>query len=127
MSSLISANNIQTVSAGLKMLKVGSTEIPTTKEGYLVNLCDWSEEVAEKIAINEGIELTEQHWEIIHLLRQFYQEFDLSPAMRPLVKYIKKHLSEDKAKSIYLLKLFPESPPKLGAKIAGLPRPANCL
>jgi tRNA 2-thiouridine synthesizing protein E len=47
--------------------------------------------------------------------------------MRPLSKYIKQELGADKAGSIYLLTLFPGSPAKLAAKIAGLPRPENCL
>lgn len=97
------------------------------KDGFLINLNDWSVEVAIQLAAMEGIELTEAHWEIVHALREFYNEFDLSPAMRPLTRYLKEKLGEDKAKSIYLLTLFPGSPAKLAAKIAGLPRPENCL
>jgi tRNA 2-thiouridine synthesizing protein E len=47
--------------------------------------------------------------------------------MRPLVKQVREQLGEDKANSIYLMQLFPGSPAKLLAKIAGLPRPTNCL
>jgi len=103
------------------------TALSLDKDGFLLNLDDWSEEVAKELARKEGIELTEAHWEVIYKLREFYAEFDLSPAMRPLTKYLKANLGADKAGSIYLLKLFPESPAKLGAKIAGLPRPENCL
>lgn len=97
------------------------------KDGFLLNLDDWNETVAQQLATNEGLELTAAHWEVIYKLRDFYAEFDLSPAMRPLTKYLKTHLGADKASSIYLLKLFPQSPAKLAAKIAGLPRPENCL
>jgi len=97
------------------------------KEGFLRCLEDWNREVAELLASREHIVLTEQHWEIIELLRQFYQQFELSPAMRPLVKYIRQHLGDDKASSLYLLQLFPGSPAKIGSKIAGLPKPDNCL
>jgi len=96
-------------------------------EGYLLDLASWSEATAEQLADVEGIELTPAHWELIHLIRQFYQEFDLSPAMRPLCKYIGIHLGPDKGRSIYLLQLFPGSPAKRLAKIAGLPKPENCL
>lgn len=109
------------------MLRVSGRTIPTDAEGYLENLLDWNPDVAELIAQNEGLKLTEAHWEIIELIQRFYAEFDLSPAMRPLVKYTTHHLGAEKGKSIYLLSLFPGSPPKLAAKIAGLPRPANCL
>jgi tRNA 2-thiouridine synthesizing protein E len=106
---------------------VSDQAIPTDKDGYLLNLHDWSIVAAEKIAQQEGITLSPQHWEIIHLIRDFYSAFELSPAMRALVKYANAKLGQDKGNSIYLLKLFPGSPPKLAAKIAGLPRPANCL
>jgi tRNA 2-thiouridine synthesizing protein E len=96
-------------------------------DGFLKNLEDWNEQVAEALAQQEGIELTAEHWEILLLLRRFYQEFDVSPAMRPLSKYIRAELGGDKASSIYLLQLFPGSPAKVAARIAGLPRPENCL
>ncbi|MCL4106550.1 UNVERIFIED_CONTAM: hypothetical protein GTU68_009684, partial [Idotea baltica] len=97
------------------------------KEGFLRDLEDWSIEIATQIAAGEGIQLTEPHWELIHLIRQYYQEFDSSPSMRPLVKYTRLELGEAKGKSLYLLSLFPGSPAKIGSKIAGLPKPDNCL
>lgn len=97
------------------------------EEGYLLNLQDWTPQLAHQLAQELGLELTDAHWEIIHLLREFYQEFEVSPAMRPLVKAVSKKLGAEKGRSIYLMTLFPGSPPKLAAKIAGLPKPANCL
>ncbi len=97
------------------------------KEGFLRNLQDWSPAVAEQLAAAEGITLDERHWELIHLLRDYYQRFDSSPAMRPLVKFCKQQLGDAKGNSIYLMGLFPGSPAKIGSKIAGLPKPDNCL
>jgi tRNA 2-thiouridine synthesizing protein E len=97
------------------------------KEGFLRNLSDWNTAVAEQIAAAEQLELTPAHWEVIDLLREYYQAFDDSPAMRPLVKYCGLKLGADKGRSIYLMSLFPGSPAKLGSKIAGLPKPDNCL
>lgn len=96
-------------------------------DGYLKNLAEWNEQVAQQLALQEGITLGASHWEVLLLMRGFYEEFGLSPAMRPLIKYIRQHLGEQKGSSIYLLTLFPGSPAKLAAKLAGLPRPANCL
>ena len=97
------------------------------KEGFLRNRADWSPEVARQLASAEGIELEDAHWEIIQLLRRYYEDYDSSPAMRPLVKYCARELGPDKGKSIYLMSLFPGSPAKIGSKIAGLPKPDNCL
>ncbi|MAF17859.1 MAG: sulfurtransferase TusE [Oceanospirillaceae bacterium] len=97
------------------------------KDGYLCNLSDWNTDVAEYLASTVNIKMTPEHWEVITLLRQFYTDTGISPAMRILVKMVKKALGPDKGNSIYLLTLFPDSPAKLAAKIAGLPRPTNCL
>lgn len=99
----------------------------TDPQGFLTNLDDWDEAFALSCAEAEGIALSDAHWEIIHLLRAFYAEFDLSPAMRILVKHTKEKLGEEKGNSIYLMTLFPGSPAKLASKIAGLPKPTNCL
>lgn len=97
------------------------------KEGFLRRLEDWRPEVAEQLAAAEGIALTPEHWQVIELLREYYAEFDASPAMRPLVKYCARKLGADKGSSLYLMRLFPGSPAKIGSKIAGLPKPDNCL
>ncbi|WP_444900574.1 TusE/DsrC/DsvC family sulfur relay protein [Microbulbifer sp. VAAC004] len=108
-------------------LTVNGREIPLDKEGYLRDLNDWSRDVAEELAHAEKIELTNAHWEVIELLQEFYRQFELSPAMRPLVKFIGQHLGSEKGRSIYLMQLFPPSPAKIASKIAGLPKPTNCL
>lgn len=97
------------------------------KEGFLRDYKAWSKLIAQQLAAQHSIQLTDPHWEIIDLLRRFYIAYDHAPAMRALVKYTAQELGEDKGRSIYLLKLFPGSPAKLGAKIAGLPKPDNCL
>ncbi len=99
----------------------------TDKEGYLLDLADWNKEVACRIAKAHGVLLTESHWEVIELLRDFYARHEVSPPMRPLVGRVRELLGADKGTSLYLLRLFPGSPAKLAAKIAGLPRPTHCL
>lgn len=101
--------------------------IALDKDGYLRHLDDWSVAVAEQLAATDGITLEAAHWEIINVLRDFYAEHGLSPAMRPLVKLVTRELGPDKGRSIYLMKLFPGNPALLASKIAGLPRPTNCF
>ncbi len=96
-------------------------------EGYLYDLSCWTPALAEALATEEGIELTDEHWEVIHVLRGFYQAYQLSPAMRPLVKAVAAELGPEKGRSIHLMKLFPGSPAKVAARLAGLPKPENCL
>ena len=109
------------------MIEFNNTQIETDKQGYLLDHTQWCESLAPIIAAEENIELSEAHWEVVRFVRDFYEEYNTSPAIRMLVKAMAKALGEDKGNSIYLMTLFPESPPKQAAKIAGLPRPANCF
>lgn len=102
-------------------------DIPRDNEGYLLNVSDWNKEIAYEIALEESLELSEAHWEIIELLRNFYQEFEQSPAMRIMVKQASIKLGKEKGNSIYFMRLFPGSPAKIANKVAGLPKPLNCL
>lgn len=102
-------------------------EIALDAQGYLINVNEWSEELAERIASEEGLELTEAHWEVIHFVRHFYLEFNTSPAIRMLVKAMGQKFGEEKGNSRYLFRLFPDGPAKQATKIAGLPKPVKCL
>ena len=111
----------------VRFLQIAGQNIALDGEGYLKSLADWNERVAEQLADNEDISLSPAHWEILHLLRGFYQKHGLSPATRALVSLVKRELGADKGRSIYLMKLFSSSPAKMASKIAGLPKPDNCL
>jgi len=111
----------------MNTLTVGARTLELDKDGYLVDLNEWSDEVANALAAAEGLELTPDHWQILELLRQFYAEFQLSPATRPLIKYTALKLGPQKGNSLHLNTLFNGTPAKLAAKLAGLPRPTNCL
>lgn len=111
----------------MNTLIVDSRPIEVDQEGYLADLNDWSEPVAEALARQEGLTLEDEHWEILRLLRAFHDEFQLSPATRPLIKYTALKLGPDKGNSIHLNCLFKGTPAKLAAKLAGLPKPSNCI
>ncbi|WP_404362454.1 TusE/DsrC/DsvC family sulfur relay protein [Marinobacter sp.] len=97
-------------------------------EGFLENPADWTPDLAVEIAREQNIELDESHFEIIRLLRSFYKRHDISPpSNRLFVKAVREELGEEKGNSIYLMQLFPGTPAKTACRIAGLPRPTNCL
>lgn len=109
------------------MLEFNNQQIETDKQGYLLDYTLWSKELAPLIATQENITLSVQHWEVINFVRDFYIEYNTSPAIRMLVKAMAKALGEDKGNSLYLYKLFPKGPAKQATKIAGLPKPARCI
>ncbi|GAB5380628.1 MAG: TusE/DsrC/DsvC family sulfur relay protein [Aliiglaciecola sp.] len=102
-------------------------QIPTDKAGYLLNIEDWQPELAPVLAATENIELDENRWEVVNFVREFYLEFNTSPAIRALVKAMANKYGPEKGNSRYLQRLFPKGPAKQATKIAGLPKPAKCL
>ncbi len=109
------------------MFDYKGTQIQTDKEGYLVDFTQWEEEMIKILAMNEGIEITDNHLEVILFVRKFYEEFNTSPAIRMLVKAMEKEYGPEKGNSKYLFKLFRKGPAKQATKLAGLPKPAKCL
>ena len=99
----------------------------TSEEGYLANPSDWSIRIAEFMAHEDSCCLTENHWIVIHLIRDYYREHQVAQGVRILVKQIGKKLGKDKANSRYLYQLFPEGPAKQACKYAGLPKPTGCI
>jgi TusE/DsrC/DsvC family sulfur relay protein len=97
------------------------------EEGYLVNLSDWSVELANHLAKIENIEMSPNHWEVVNYLRKYYDEYQIAPAVRVLTKAIGKALGPDKGNSAYLYELFPYGPAKQACKIAGLAKPTGCI
>jgi TusE/DsrC/DsvC family sulfur relay protein len=94
--------------------------VQTDAEGYLANKDDWSEELANELANEAGIQLGDEHWKVLNAARALESESGSSPGLRKISKR-----SETPIKSIY--KLFPDGPAKLIAKIAGIPKPKSCL
>lgn len=95
--------------------------IETTANGYLVNIEDWSEALAEVIAKEEGLELTQKHWDLMNYLRDEYiNNGGNQPNTRNIVKAMSDKWNEKIAqKDVY--ELFPKDPSKQGGRIAGLP------
>ncbi|SKA36423.1 sulfurtransferase TusE [Photobacterium toruni] len=109
------------------MLEFNGVQIDTDAQGYLKNVEDWSEDLVPLLATEEAIELSEAHWEVIRFVRDFYLEFNTSPAVRMLVKAMAKQYGEEKGNSRYLYRLFPKGPAKQATKLAGLPKPVKCI
>ena len=111
----------------MSSIDVNGKQLETDEEGYLVNRDDWSEEAAGTMAEADDCELSQNHWEVINFLREYYEEYQIAPAVRVLTKAIGKKLGKDKGNSKYLYELFPYGPAKQACKYAGLPKPTGCV
>jgi tRNA 2-thiouridine synthesizing protein E len=94
----------------------------TDPDGHLFELGEWSEESASKLAAEEGIQMTDEHWEVVRFLRDDYREHGNTRGSRALLDALTKRFdSRGGKKHLYLL--FPNGPVTQGCKIAGLPLP----
>ena len=101
--------------------------IQTTNEGFLLQWQDWTESAAHQLAQNADIQLTAQHWTVIHAVREFYQQYHSTPPLRVLVKLLQERYGPTCGTSLYLQQLFPPTAARQIAKIAGLPKPKKCI
>ena len=108
-------------------IEVNGATLDTDEEGYLIDLNEWSETAADKMAVDDGCGLSENHWEVINFLREYYEEYQVAPAVRVLIKAIGRKHGKDKGNSKYLYELFPYGPAKQACKYAGLPKPTGCI
>jgi tRNA 2-thiouridine synthesizing protein E len=91
------------------------------EDGHLKDFRDWCPEWVEYVRIDQGIKaLTEEHWNLIRILQDYFRENGSAPMARILSK-----AAGLKMKRIF--ELFPKGPGKGACKIAGLPKPKGCV
>ena len=98
---------------------IAGVNLDLTEDGYLKNLSQWNKEVALEIAKEEGITMTDRHWDVITYLQdQFKKEKPLS--IRSVGKSGVVTIKE-------FYDLFPQGPLKKSSRIAGIPKPVSCI
>ena len=80
-------------------IEVNGKSMETDEEGYLANINEWEPGVAEVMAKEDDLELTDEHWDIINFLREYYEEYQIAPAVRVLTKAVGKKMGKDKGNS----------------------------
>ncbi len=101
--------------------------IKLSEAGWLENLDEWSEGLAKQVAINENIgDLTEEHWDIVNLAREYFQDNGAVCEPRNFTKIMKEKYGKDRSSQKYIYSLFPTGLIKCANKVAGLPRPKGC-
>jgi tRNA 2-thiouridine synthesizing protein E len=97
------------------------------EKGYLLDSGLWTAEVASIMALADGLKLSDDHWVVLHIFRDYFARFDIDPPMRALVRSTREQLGADKGNSRYLYQLFPAGPATQACRYAGLPRPVSCI
>ena len=106
-----------------RALRVGGREILVDSEGYLINLDDWSEEFARALAREEHLELTDEHWQVIRFIRDYYHDHRVQPQVRVMIRHFTERWGPERGSNHYLHDLFPRGgPQKQGNRLAGILR-----
>lgn len=103
-------------------------ENPNTSDpkraAHAVDLQDWDEEQGQRNAEQEGIEMTDEHWEVVQRLRDYYLENGPSENGRELGDMLDNEFADQGGRK-HLHRLFPEGPVAQGMRILGLPVPPH--
>ena len=106
-----------------KIIQVNGEDIMTCGEGYIVNLNDWSVDFTIALAAHEGLVLTEEHWDVIRYIRDFYDAHRVQPNVRAMIKHFRTEWDSERGNNSYLHKIFPKGgPQKQGNRLAGIRR-----
>lgn len=98
----------------------------TDADGFLQDANQWNKGIAEYMAKGCGITLTLEHWNVIGILRNYYQEYGYPPQMKIIAREMKKMLGEEKGNAWYFHELFPQGQYNQAFKIAGISVSFSC-
>ncbi len=105
----------------MNSLVIKGNTIALRGDGGLMDIHDWSPELAEEIAKSEGLELTQEHWDVIDTMREYYHEYNTSPILKLLRRELRKKFGPERASDEELARLFPNGVQYQGTRIAGVP------
>jgi tRNA 2-thiouridine synthesizing protein E len=98
---------------------IAGAPVDVNEEGYMTDPSQWNEDIAVEIAKEEGIELTDKHYEVLHYLRDKH----IAGEQLTIRKVGKSGITDIKG----LYQLFPGGPLKKSSRIAGIPKPSSCV
>lgn len=105
---------------------MNNTEVALNETGWLKNCDDWNEEIAVEIAQSVNIELTDEHWNLIHIARDYYDNHHTCCPPRAFSRILKKNFGQENSGQKFIYQLFPSGGlVQCVNKIAGLPCPCD--
>jgi tRNA 2-thiouridine synthesizing protein E len=107
----------------IDFLDVNGQLVSIDQEGYIQNMDEWSIGFVKALAAKEGLALTEEHWDVIRFIRDYYEEHRVQAQVRDMIKHFKSAWGPDHGNNHYLHDLFPKGgPQKQGNRLAGIRR-----
>lgn len=98
------------------------------QDGHLCDHTIWTSDIAQQLAGTLDVNLDTEHLQILQQVRAFFTKFNHAPATRPLIKWLQKTLPEHDISNQKLQQLFNTGlVARHVNRLAGLPKPPNCL
>ncbi len=102
-------------------MEADGKEVNFDNDGFMVDPQLWNDEIANAIAVDEGIEeMSEEHWAIVNFIRNYWKENDLAPPVRMICQELGVGVRQ-------IYKLFTSGPARGACRVAGLPKPDGCV
>ncbi|WP_350557835.1 TusE/DsrC/DsvC family sulfur relay protein [Psychrobacter sp. CAL346-MNA-CIBAN-0220] len=103
-------------------------DIVLDQDGHLFDYTVWTANIAQQLADTLDINLNTEHLDILQQVRVFFTKFNHAPATRPLIKWLQQTLPEQDITNQKLQQLFNTGlVARHVNRLAGLPKPPNCL
>lgn len=104
-----------------RKLMVDGQEVLTDPEGYILNMDEWSEEFARALAEQEKLVLTDEHWDVIRFIREYYDDHQVQAQVRDMIRHFRAAWGPERGTNHHLHDLFPMGgPQKQGNRLAGM-------
>lgn len=104
-----------------RKLLVDGKEVLTDQEGYILNMDEWSEGFARAQAEQEKLVLTDEHWDVIHFIRTYYEEHNVQAQVRDMIRHFREAWGPERGNNHHLHEIFPMGgPQKQGNRLAGI-------
>lgn len=104
-----------------RKLMVDGREVLTDPEGYILNMDEWSEEFARALAEQENLVLTDEHWDVLNFIREYYDEHQVQAQVRDMIRHFRAAWGPERGTNHHLHDIFPMGgPQKQGNRLAGM-------
>jgi TusE/DsrC/DsvC family sulfur relay protein len=103
------------------------SKVNLDNEGYLTDPSEWDENVALRLADSLSLEMNEERWEVVRIIRDYYEQTTCVPELRRVLKTLKEQFGKDKATRKHVYYLFPYGYGQQACKIAGMRKPLKLM
>jgi len=99
---------------------IAGHEVEVNEEGFMTRPEQWSDELGAELARLIGVDMSEEHWKLVHFLREDYSKQGETATLRRVSLQTGLPVKQ-------LFTMFPGKPAKKMSYVAGLPKPKGCV